>query len=118
MSPVTASAGTSTVFAGARSRAQYLAWLSLALSGWVMTTLLVTVGLFGVAFFLLGNASLLGMMRQLELFASHYGSAAADVRASFDLWLLKGSSILFLGVGFFRRSSLLAILGPQEVRHG
>lgn len=105
---------------GARRRVQLqsLAALSLALVGWAAVTLLTTLGLFAVAFFLLGNASLLGMMHQLELFAGHYGAAAPDVRSSFDVLLLKVFVLLLAGVGFFRRFTLKAILLSKEVRRG
>lgn len=105
---------------GARRRAQLqsLAALSLALAGWAAVTLLTTLGLFAVAFFLLGNASLLGMMHQLELFAGHYGAAAPDARASFNVLLLKVFVLLLAGVGFFRRFTLKAILSPKELRRG
>lgn len=101
-----------------RVQLQSLAALSLALVGWVAVTLLTTLGLFVVAFFLLGNASLVGMMHQLELFAAHYGAAAADARAAFNLLLLKVFLLLLIGVGFFRRFTLRAILVPKEVRRG
>lgn len=95
-----------------------LLYVGLRLAGWSAVTLLTTLGLFALAFYLLGNASLIGMMTQLQGFSVHYVSAAADARASFDGWLLKTFALLLLGVGFFRRSTLFSILATKEARRG
>jgi hypothetical protein len=99
--------------------ARALLYYCLHLTGLAATTLLITWGLFVLAFLALGSFTFDGLMHQLGNLTTRYLSADAMRRASFHEVVAAGHMLVFAGVLFFRRH---AILPPARIegnkRHG
>ncbi|MBL4641277.1 MAG: hypothetical protein JKX86_05605 [Verrucomicrobiales bacterium] len=82
--------------------------VGLRLTGWTATTLLCTLGVVTLFFFVLGSFSIGGTMLQVDNLASRYIAADAGRQAQFHAILFSTLGIALALIGFFRRSSLRA----------
>ena len=99
-------------------------YVTLAICGWLATTILASAGLFVVLFVMAGNGSPDGFFAQVNLLASHYLAADAARRASFDSQAMIFIALVVIATGFFRRAALTTIIrtggtgGPQRIDRG
>ena len=109
---------------GEREMRGELIYVAISLCGWLATTLLASAGLFVVLFVMAGHGSPDGFFTQVGLLASHYLSADAARRASFDSQALVFIALVVAATGFFRRGTLANIIrtggggGPQRIDRG
>jgi hypothetical protein len=94
-------------------------YLTIALSGWLATTMLATMGLFVMLFLLVGNGDLIGMFEQIDQFARHYIAADPATRGPFDARLRIVLAAVFGITAVFRGGSLVAVFkgGLRGSRH-
>ena len=85
----------------------FAAYAFLHLVGFIATTLLMTLGVFVLAFLAIGNFSIDGMMQQLANLSSRYVAADADRVASFKLMIAAAGMLIALAIMFFRRGAIL-----------
>jgi len=94
---------------------RYLLYFYLHAAGVLATTLLITWGLFVLAFLMIGGFSVDGLMHQLANLSTRYVTAAPDRIASFRQLIFTSHLLLSSAVLFFRWDSLLP---SRESRHG
>ena len=82
--------------------------IGLRVAGWSATTLIATLGVVTLFFFVLGSFSIDGTMLQLNNLASRYVAADGARQAQFQTILFSTLGIAFALIGVFRRSSLRA----------
>ena len=82
----------------------------LRLAGWATTSLLATLGVIALFFFVLGNFTLSGTMLQLDNLASRFVEADMARRSQFKAILCSAIAIVGLLIAYFRRGSLRAAI--------
>lgn len=82
--------------------------MGLRLLGWFATTLLATLGVGALAFFVLGGFVLDGTMLQLDNLTSRFLAADTSRREQFEGIAFGSLLIGFVMIGFFRRASLFS----------
>ena len=82
--------------------------MGLRLIGWLATTLLATLGVGALCFFVLGGFVLDGTILQLDNLTSRFLAADAARREQFEGIVFGSLLIGFAMIGFFRRASLLS----------
>jgi hypothetical protein len=90
--------------------------MGLRLIGWFSTTLLATLGVGALAFFVLGGFVLDGTILQLDNLTSRFLAADAARREQFEGIVFGSLLIGFVMIGFFRRVSLFSafIIGDER----
>ncbi len=79
----------------------------LRLTGWLAVNALAAMGMIAGLAVVLGNFSLSGTLLQLANLAAHFAIASPQRQTQFAHLLLVIWATGFVGVGFFRRASLL-----------
>lgn len=79
----------------------------LRVTGWLAVNALAALGLIAGLAVVLGNFSLSGALLQLANLAAHFAIASPQRQTQFEHLLLAIWATGFVGVGFFRRASLL-----------
>ena len=87
-------------------RSQDAMVVALRLTGWIATTVLATLGVAMLFFFLLGSFTLSGTMLQLDNLAARFLAADAARQAQFQTIVFTVLGGAFLLIAFFRRASL------------
>lgn len=82
--------------------------IGLRAAGWSATTLMATLGVVTLFFFVLGSFTVDGTMLQLDNLTSRYLAANDARQAQFQTILFSTLGIAFALIGVFRRSSLRA----------
>lgn len=77
--------------------------LGLRWAGWLSCNILVSLGLFVVAFLAIGGFSMFGLMFHLDNLAQRYVAASFDRQAQFNLILAIAFVLFFFMTAFFRR---------------
>ncbi|MEL6487834.1 MAG: hypothetical protein AAFR32_05290 [Pseudomonadota bacterium] len=91
-----------------KERRQDALLVGLRLAGWLATSVMATLGVATLFFWLLGNFTLPGTMLQLDNLASRYLEADAARRAQFHTIICTVLGLSFALIAFFRRASLRA----------
>ena len=94
--------------AGHQERRQDALLVGLRLTGWLATSVMTTLGVATLFFWLLGSFTLSGTMLQLDNLASRYLEADAARRAQFNSIICAVLGLSFAFIAFFRRASLRA----------
>ncbi|MEM6409964.1 MAG: hypothetical protein AAF683_00345 [Pseudomonadota bacterium] len=92
--------------------------VSLQVAGWAATTVMATLGVATLFFFVLGSFTLSGTMLHLDNLASRYLAADADRQAQFQMIVCSVLSLSFVLITFFRRASLRAAFELTGADHG
>lgn len=89
-------------------RSQDALLVVLRLAGWIATTVMATLGVATLFFWLLGGFTLSGTMLQVDNLASRYLEADAARQTQFHTIVCSVLGIAFALISFFRRASLRA----------
>ena len=103
--------------AGHQERRQDALLVGLRLTGWLATSVMATLGVATLFFWLLGSFTLSGTMLQLDNLASRYLEADAARRAQFHSIICAVLGLSFVFIAFFRRASLRAALNVAGGDH-
>ncbi|MBB5712352.1 hypothetical protein [Sphingomonas xinjiangensis] len=103
------SARSNTVAAarGAPIDYRFMAYFMLHTMGFLVVTLLMTWGLFVLAFLAIGGFSIDGMMHHLANMSARYVAADPARIASFKTIIIVSHMLFAAGIAFFRRHSIL-----------
>ncbi len=93
-------------------------YTALCLTGWFVTTLLSTLGLYVVFFILIGSFSLEGTLLQLDNMASRYAEADELRRTQFHQILAIVFAIAFAVVAHSRRGDFFNAFRNEEKDRG
>ncbi len=85
----------------------FVAYAFLHFAGFIATTILMTMGVFVLAFLAIGDFSIDGMMHHLANLSSRYIAADAGRVASFKLMIGSAGMLIALAIMFFRRGAIL-----------
>ena len=91
-----------------------LCYIALRVSGWLVVSLLATLGLYVLFFMALGNMSAEGFFAQLANLGDRFGAADPARRGSFMSLLTTVSAALFILVSAARLRSLLAVFSLSD----
>jgi len=101
------------------SRWQDGAYAALHFTGFLVSTLLISWGLFALFFLALGNFSLDGLMRQLANLSTRYVAATPERVASFKTLVVVAHFIVTTGLIILRRHRMFQPFHSQgDTRHG
>ncbi len=92
----------------------FVAYAFLHFCGFFATTLLMTLGVFVLAFLAIGNFSIDGMMQHLANLSSRYIAADAGRVASFKLMIGGAGMLITLAIMFLRRGAILPPRTPAS----
>lgn len=95
--------------AGHQERRQDALLVGLRLAGWLATSVMATLGVATLFFWLLGSFTLPGTMLQLDNLTSRYLEADVARRAQFHSIICAVLGLSFGFIAFFRRASLRAV---------
>ena len=98
-------------------RSQDALFVVLRLAGWIATTVMATLGVATLFFWLLGSFTLSGTMLQVDNLASRYLEADAARQAQFHMIVCSVLGIAFALISFFRRASLRAAFDAKGADH-
>lgn len=100
-------------------RWQVSAHVALHFAGFLVSTLLMSWGLFTLFFLALGNFSFDGLMHQLANLSSRYVAAGSERVASFKTVVVVAHLIVTTGLIILRRHKMFPSLQSQgDARHG
>lgn len=92
----------------------FVAYAFLHFVGFIATTLLMTMGVFVLAFLAIGDFSIDGMMHHLANLSSRYVAADTARVASFKLMIGSAGMLIALAIMFFRRGAILPPRTPAS----